>query len=66
MNTYYKNIIFKLLKKNYTISIAESCTGGNICQEFTKIPGISKKKIPKPQKKVSKSQNPKIRKCQNP
>lgn len=45
MNTYYKNIIFKLLERNYTISIAESCTGGNICQEFTKIPGISKSLI---------------------
>ena len=38
----YKKIINKLINKNYTISLAESCTGGRISQEITKIPGCSK------------------------
>ncbi|MDR0198940.1 MAG: CinA family protein, partial [Methanomassiliicoccaceae archaeon] len=30
-----------LLKKRYTISIAESCTGGMISSSITNIPGAS-------------------------
>ena len=37
-----KRIIKILLKKQYSISIAESCTGGKICYELAKISGISK------------------------
>jgi len=38
----YKTLINKLKKNNLKISIAESCTGGRICYELTKIPGVSK------------------------
>ena len=38
----YKKILNKFIKKNRTLSIAESCTGGKIANEITKIPGISK------------------------
>ena len=38
----YKNTIKKLLKNNDTVSIAESCTGGNISAKFTSVSGISK------------------------
>ena len=38
----YKKIINKLLKKNITISIAESCTGGLLCSKLTAVAGISK------------------------
>mgnify|MGYP001420071106 CR=1 FL=1 len=38
----YKKIIKKLLKKNITISIAESCTGGLLSSKFTSVAGISK------------------------
>ena len=38
----YKIIIKKLLKRNISISIAESCTGGLLSSKFTSIPGISK------------------------
>ena len=41
MNTY-KKIINKLLSKNVSISIAESCTGGALSKLFTDNPGISK------------------------
>jgi len=35
-------IIKKLIKKNITISTAESCTGGLIASEITKVPNSSK------------------------
>ena len=38
----YKIIINKLLKRNISISIAESCTGGLLSSKFTSVAGISK------------------------
>ena len=38
----YKKTINKLLKKNITISIAESCTGGLLSSKFISEAGISK------------------------
>ena len=38
----YKIIIKKLLNRNITISVAESCTGGLLSSKFTSIAGISK------------------------
>ena len=38
----YNTIIKNLIKKNISISIAESCTGGKLCKIFTEIAGISK------------------------
>ena len=38
----YKKIINKLLKKNITISVAESCTGGLLSSTLTSESGISK------------------------
>ena len=38
----YKIIIKKLLKRNISISIAESCTGGLLSSKFTAVAGISK------------------------
>ena len=38
----YKIIIKKLLKRNISISIAESCTGGLLSSKFTSVAGISK------------------------
>ena len=38
----YNNIIKKLLKRNISISIAESCTGGLLSSKFTSVAGISK------------------------
>ena len=38
----YNRIIKKLLKKNISISIAESLTGGLLIKVFTDVPGISK------------------------
>ena len=38
----YKRIIKKLLKKNITISVAESCTGGLLSSTLTSESGISK------------------------
>ena len=38
----YKIIIKKLLKRNISISIAESCTGGLLSSKFTSLAGISK------------------------
>jgi len=38
----YKIVIKKLLKKNISISIAESCTGGLLTSKFTAVAGISK------------------------
>ncbi len=37
-----KIIINKLIKKNISISVAESCTGGLIANSITKFSGISK------------------------
>ena len=37
-----KKIVKKLIKKNITISTAESCTGGLIASEITKVPNSSK------------------------
>ena len=38
----YKQIISTLIKKNISISIVESCTGGLLSAEFTKVSGVSK------------------------
>ena len=38
----HKKIIKKLLKRNISISVAESCTGGLLCSIFTSVAGISK------------------------
>ena len=38
----YKKIIKKLLKRNISISVAESCTGGLLSSSFTSVSGISK------------------------
>jgi PncC family amidohydrolase len=38
----YKIIIKQLLKRNISISIAESCTGGLLSSKFTSVAGISK------------------------
>jgi len=38
----YNKTIKKLLKKNISISIAESCTGGLLSLKFTSVTGISK------------------------
>jgi len=37
-----KKIIEKLIKKNISISVAESCTGGLIANNITKYSGVSK------------------------
>ena len=37
-----KKIIHKLIKKNISISVAESCTGGLITNTITKYSGVSK------------------------
>ena len=37
-----KNTIDKLIKKNISISVAESCTGGLIANTITKYSGVSK------------------------
>jgi nicotinamide-nucleotide amidase len=37
-----EKIVKKLIKKNITISTAESCTGGLIASEITKVPNSSK------------------------
>ena len=37
-----KKIIDKLIKKNISISVAESCTGGLIANNITKFSGVSK------------------------
>ena len=38
----YKIIIKELLKRNITISVVESCTGGLLSSKFTSVAGISK------------------------
>lgn len=40
-NPLAKMIVDKLVEKTYTISFAESCTGGSIASAITKIPGAS-------------------------
>ena len=37
----YKNIIKKLIGNKITLSVAESCTGGQLSKFFTDFPGIS-------------------------
>ena len=37
----YKKIINNLIKKKLSISLAESCTGGQLSKIFTDVPGIS-------------------------
>ena len=39
---YYKKIINKLIKRNITISVAESCSGGQLSSTITKVSGVSK------------------------
>ena len=39
---FTKKIIDKLIKKNISISVAESCTGGMIANTITKYSGVSK------------------------
>jgi len=39
---YYKKIIEDLINENISISVAESCTGGQLSKFLTDIPGISK------------------------
>ena len=38
----YKTIVKKLIKKNYTLSIVESCTGGQFSSAITSVSGSSK------------------------
>ena len=38
----YKKIINTLIKKNISIAVAESCTGGKISYLISKVPGVSK------------------------
>ena len=44
----YKKVIKKLLKKNITISAAESCTGGLLSSKFTSEAGISRNLLKNP------------------
>ena len=37
-----KKVIDKLIKKNVSISVAESCTGGLLANTITKYSGVSK------------------------
>lgn len=39
---YFKKFIDELIINNISISVAESCTGGQLSKFFTDIPGISK------------------------
>lgn len=39
---FYKKIIHNLIIKNISISVAESCTGGQLSKYFTDYPGVSK------------------------
>ena len=38
----YKKIINELIKRNISISVAESCSGGQLSSTITKIPGVSR------------------------
>ena len=40
--SFIKKVIKKLIKKNLSISVAESCTGGLIANTITKYSGVSK------------------------
>tara|TARA_Y100000590_G_scaffold120895_1_gene138407 strand:- start:543 stop:1016 length:474 start_codon:yes stop_codon:yes gene_type:complete len=42
MKPLYKKVVKKLLKKKLKISIAESCTGGLLCNAITSVSGSSK------------------------
>ncbi len=42
MSFYYKNLIDLCIKNNFTISLAESCTGGMIASNLISISGASK------------------------
>ena len=37
-----KKIINELIKRNISISVAESCSGGQLSSTITKVPGVSK------------------------
>ena len=39
---FNNKIIKKILNKNITVSVAESCTGGLLASKFVSTPGISK------------------------
>lgn len=41
MNSYWNEIVKKLIAKNLTIATMESCTGGGIANEITNISGAS-------------------------
>ena len=38
----YKKIINELIKRNFSISVAESCSGGQLSSTITKVAGVSK------------------------
>ena len=38
----YKKIINELIKRNISISVAESCSGGQLSSTITKVPGVSR------------------------
>ena len=42
MNSRYKNLVKKLIKKKIRISFAESCTGGLLSKNITSVGGSSK------------------------
>ena len=42
MNLLVKKVINKLIKKKFTISVAESCTGGLLSNSLTSVSGSSK------------------------
>ena len=39
---FYSKIIENLIQRNISISVAESCTGGQLSKFLTEVPGISK------------------------
>ena len=41
MKKQYQQIIKKLIKKKYTLSLSESCTGGKLSSAITSVSGIS-------------------------
>jgi len=38
----YKKIINELIKRNISISVTQSCSGGQLSSTITKVPGVSK------------------------